>query len=71
MSKKDNQLIIVIDEEIENYSQQIVEEMTQDLVQVISQYMEVNASEVKIAFESRDNQSIMVASIPVLTVQRS
>ncbi|MDA8336826.1 MAG: cell division topological specificity factor MinE [Peptococcaceae bacterium] len=54
-----------------NISPQLMEMLKQELVQVISNYVEIDEAALEVNLESSDHQVALVANIPVLMVKRS
>jgi cell division topological specificity factor len=48
----------------------VVEALKHDLIEVISRYVEVDASNCDVTFEQREKQVAMLANIPILGMQR-
>jgi cell division topological specificity factor len=49
---------------------EIVEAMKRDLVEVISQHVEVDRDRIEVSFEQQDRALAMLANIPILSVNR-
>jgi len=54
-----------------NISPQLMEMLRQELVQVISNYVEIDEAALEVSLESTDEHVALVANIPVLMVKRS
>lgn len=54
-----------------NISPQLMELLKRDLVQVISNYVEIDEAALEVSLESTDHQVALVANIPVVMVKRS
>ena len=48
----------------------MIEQMKQDLVDVISRYVEVDRDKIEVNFEQQDKALAMLANIPILSVNR-
>ena len=51
-------------------AQEIIENMKRDLIDVISRYVEVDREKVEVNFEREDKALAMLASIPIMSVNR-
>ena len=48
----------------------LMEALKEDLIQVISKYMEIDEREIKVDLSSSDQRAALIANIPVLRVRR-
>jgi cell division topological specificity factor len=49
----------------------MVEQMKQDLVAVVSRYMEVDRDKIDVRFEHQDSVFAMLANVPIISVNRT
>ena len=49
----------------------LVEQMKQDLVAVVSRYMEVDRDKIDVRFEHQDSVFAMLANVPIISVNRT
>lgn len=52
-------------------SPELLEDLKEELIQVISKYMEIDVSEMEVAFDREDDSVALVANIPVRQVKRN
>lgn len=52
-----------------NVSPEVMEQMRDDIIKVISKYMVINKQDMELAFENDDNSVALVANIPVRRVK--
>ncbi|NPV27199.1 MAG: cell division topological specificity factor MinE [Firmicutes bacterium] len=53
-----------------NVSPQLLEALKEDLIRVISEYMEIDQSALEVSFNNSDNSVALIANIPVLKMKR-
>ena len=66
-----DRLRLVLVHDRTNISPQLMEMLKKELVQVISNYVEIDEAALEVSLESTDHQVALVANIPVLMVKRS
>ena len=54
-----------------NMSPEIMEKLRDDIIQVISKYMDINKKDMELSFENEDNAVALVANIPVRRMRHS
>lgn len=68
VAKERLQLVLVHDRA--SVSPQILESLKNDLIEVISNYMEIDEAALEVNLDSSDNTVALVANIPVLRMKR-
>lgn len=68
VAKERLRLVLVHDRA--NVSSQLLEELKEDLIKVISDYMEIDEDALEVNLNSEDNSVALVANIPVLKLKR-
>lgn len=68
MAKERLRLVLVHDRV--NVSPQLLEALKEDLIRVISEYMEIDQSALEVSFNNSDNSVALIANIPVLKMKR-
>lgn len=63
VAKRRLQMVLIQDRA--NVSPEIMEKLRDDIIKVISKYMEINQSDMEISLESVDDSVALVANIPV------
>ena len=66
-----DRLRLVLVHDRTNISPQLLEMLKKDLVQVISNYVEIDEAALEVSLESTDQQVALVANIPVRMVKRN
>lgn len=69
VAKERLRLVLVHDRT--NVSPQFLEEIKEELLEVISRYMEVDQTTMDVSLQSGENQATLVANIPVRRMKRS
>lgn len=67
-AKERLQLLLVQDRI--NLSPEIVEKLREELIEVISRYVEVEQKEIEIELERKDEKTMLLANIPVKGIRR-
>lgn len=67
-AKERLQLVLIHDRS--DISQDMMEQLRQDLISVISKYMEIDENKIELDLEREDRSVALVASIPVVNVRR-
>lgn len=68
VAKERLRLVLVHDRA--NVSPQLLEALKEDLIKVISEYMEIDESALEVNLNNSDNSVALVANIPVLKMKR-
>lgn len=68
VAKERLRLVLVHDRA--NVSPQILEALKEDLIKVISDYMEIDTEGLEVNFDSADNTVALIANIPIIKVKR-
>lgn len=68
VAKERLRLVLVHDRA--NVSPQFLDRMKEDLIRVISEYMEIDTATMEVRLQQAEHQSALVANIPVLRVKR-
>lgn len=68
VAKERLRLVLVHDRA--NVSPQFLDRMKEDLIRVISEYMEIDTEGMEVRLQQTENHSALVASIPVMRVKR-
>ena len=68
-AKERLRLVLVHDRS--SVSPELLEDLKEELIQVISKYMEIDVSEMEVAFDREDDSVALVANIPVRQVKRN
>lgn len=63
VAKRRLQMVLIQDRA--NVSPEIMEKLRDDIIKVISKYMEINQSDMEISLENVDDSVALVANIPV------
>jgi len=69
VAKERLRLVLVHDRA--NVSPQLLESLKEDLIKVISNYMEIDENALEVNLDSSDNTVALVANIPVLRMKRT
>jgi cell division topological specificity factor len=69
VAKERLRLVLVHDRT--NVSPQFLEAIKEELLEVISRYMEVDQAQVDVSLQSGENQATLVANIPVRRMKRA
>lgn len=69
VAKERLRLILVHDRA--DVSPQLLEELKEDLIKVISNYMEIDEKSIEVNLDTSDNTVALVANIPVLKMKRT
>ena len=69
IAKERLRLVLVHDRT--NVSPQFLEGLKEELIAVISRYMEIDESQMDVNLQSGENQAMLVANIPVRRMKRS
>lgn len=68
-AKERLRLVLVHDRS--SVSPELLEDLKEELIQVISKYMEIDVSEMEVALDREDDSVALVANIPVRQVKRN
>ncbi|MHB8170634.1 MAG: cell division topological specificity factor MinE [Thermincolia bacterium] len=69
VAKERLRLVLVHDRA--NVSPQLLESLKEDLIKVISNYMEIDENSLEVNLDSSDNSVALVANIPVVRMKRT
>ncbi|PKM47137.1 MAG: cell division topological specificity factor MinE [Firmicutes bacterium HGW-Firmicutes-8] len=69
VAKERLRLVLVHDRA--DVSPQLLEELKEDLIKVISNYMEIDESALEVNLDTSDNMVALVANIPVIRMKRT
>ncbi|WP_418790742.1 cell division topological specificity factor MinE [Phosphitispora sp. TUW77] len=69
VAKERLRLVLVHDRA--DMSSQLIEDLKEDLIKVISNYMEIDESALEVNLDSSNNTVALVANIPVLKMKRT
>ncbi|MFA5880696.1 MAG: cell division topological specificity factor MinE [Eubacteriales bacterium] len=69
VAKERLRLVLVHDRA--DVSPQLLEELKEDLIKVISNYMEIDESALEVNLDTSDNTVALVANIPVIRMKRT
>ncbi|MGE5676089.1 MAG: cell division topological specificity factor MinE [Mycobacterium leprae] len=69
IAKERLRLVLVHDRT--NVSPQFLESLKEELIGVISRYMEIDSEQIEVALQSAENQVALVANIPIRRMKRA
>ncbi|MZP29840.1 hypothetical protein GTO91_08985 [Heliobacterium undosum] len=70
LSSESNQLILVIEDKGAEITPQLVKSLTDDMIQVIAKYIEIDRSKVKVNLATEQSLKKIVIYIPILNIRR-
>ncbi|MBI2264865.1 MAG: cell division topological specificity factor MinE [Armatimonadetes bacterium] len=66
-----DRLRLVLIQDRSNVSPQLLETLKEEMIEVISRYLEIDMSSLEVGFEHRENTVALNANIPIIRIKRS